>query len=76
MNTEEKRGRGRPRADYKCSITGRVCPFSWEYFYYDGGSAKYECPINQYEDNNHRSADGVALVLDDTCKHAIARFSD
>ena len=62
------------RRDYKCAISGRVCPFNdddtWEW----GGAddvARDNCPIQAYENSNRREGD--TLVLDDWCKHLIAR---
>jgi hypothetical protein len=71
-----KRGRGRPKAQYKCEVSGRVCPFNDSYWDICGDSAKYECPIQAYENSNRRSKDGIALIIDDSCKHLIPRNSD
>lgn len=75
MNTGKKRGR--PRADYTCAISERVCPFNdsfWEWGAADS-AARDNCPIQQYENNNRIGDDGIRII-DDWCKHLIPRNSD
>lgn len=69
--------RGRPKADYKCAISGRVCPFNddfWEYGAADAAAAD-NCPIQSYQNSNYTKPDGVR-VINDWCKHLIPRNSD
>ena len=74
MKTTEKAParRGRPRAQYKCEVSGRVCPFNDAFFEIQG--AKYECPIKAYEkEPNYTDAEGIYHITSDYCKHLLDR---
>ena len=78
MNTEKNRRRGRPKADYTCAISKRVCPFNDDDVWKWGLArdvASSNCPIQSYENNDHIDANG-GMVIDDWCKHLIPRNSD
>lgn len=67
--------RGRPRAQYKCAVSGRVCPFNdavWEY----GDARAYAqgyCPVHRYEASDDDT--GEIGVLNDYCRHLLERKS-
>lgn len=61
------------KRQYKCKISGRVCPFNdddWEM----GGAddvATDNCPVQSYENNSRRM--GNMIYLSDWCIHLIQR---
>ena len=64
----------RRKAEFKCALSGRVCPFNSDFW--DQGLAGLEaadnCPIEKYENSNHGNEDG-SYTFDDWCKYLIAR---
>lgn len=64
--------RGRPRAQYKCEVSGRVCPFNDAFFEIQG--AEYECPVHAYQkEPNYTDAEGVYHITSDFCNHLLER---
>lgn len=66
-----KKTRGRPRADYKCAVSGRVCPLN-EPFWEVCSGAEDECPIHEYQRGDYVKPDGTR-VINDWCKHLVNR---
>lgn len=68
--------RGRPRADYNCAVSGRVCPLRYDDVWAWGGAdsaAQDSCPIQAFEkEENYRDENGV-LHISDFCKHLLPR---
>ena len=66
--------RGRPQAEYRCAVSGKICPFNgnvWEM-----GDARdiahSECPAKSYSNSDYTRPDGTK-VYSDFCKHLIPR---
>lgn len=59
----------RRKAQYRCAISKRVCPFNDDFWEMGGAdsAAADGCPIGKYEDNHHK--EGKMFVFDDWCKH-------
>lgn len=59
----------RRKAQYRCAISKRVCPFNDDFWEMGGAddAATDGCPIGKYEDNHHK--EGKMFVFDDWCKH-------
>lgn len=78
-HAKDKPQRGRRRADYKCAVTGRVCPFNeadtWQWGQGNGDGAKDNCPVQAYEKEreNYTDENGVYHITSDYCKHLLDR---
>ena len=77
LKENDSRKRGRPKAQYKCEVSGKVCPFN-DYFWETDGAeddARYSCPIQAYQKKkeNYINAKGRYVITSDHCRHLLER---
>lgn len=61
------------RRQYKCEVSGLVCPFNDDIWELGGADAivKDSCPIQRYENSDERTE--TRTFLSDWCRHLIER---
>lgn len=69
----EWRGTKMEKRQYKCEISGRVCPFNDDIWELGGADdiASDNCPIQSYENSNQTTE--TVRRISDWCKHLIPR---
>ena len=71
------RKRGRPKAQYKCEVSGKVCPYNDDFWDMYGAEddARDNCPIQAYqkEQENYLNAEGRFVITSDYCRHLLER---